>query len=219
MATLNATPARYGYLPPQRMLLAVLGGILACAALSAFLTLRAPWLGIEFTPAPEGAGVRVESVAATHPNASSIASGDLAVALIDGAGRTLRLRPRTIMEEPDVLPSYNAFNTFLSHQGQLAEALRTPPLHLLLDSGKTAPITTISRPLHSLPFYFWWQLAVGGACLLISAGIWAYRRGQTAPRLLLISGLGAFGFTLLAAIYSSRELALSAELFRGPYRR
>src|SRR5699024_445032 len=98
------------------------------------------------------------------------------------------LNARAILEEPDVLRSYADFNAFLAQQDTLIRALRAPPLRLQLSSGDAVPVTAIRRPFSSLPLYFWWQVGIGAVCLMIGAGVWAFRREQPAAQLLLVSG-------------------------------
>ncbi len=200
-------------LAPRRiMLLAAVFAILV-AILSVYLAVQTPWLGIHFAPRAGGSGLSITAVEAGYPNATRVSRGEVATALVDSNGTRVPLTALTITGEPGDFPSYDAFNAFLAHQDALSRALATRSLHLELASGQLVPVTTMARPVSSLPPYFWWQIVMGAICLMISAGVWAFQRGQAAARLLLVSGIGVVIFTAMAAVYSTRELALGANVF------
>jgi signal transduction histidine kinase len=183
-------------------------------AASVYLALQPRWLGIEFAGNAQTPGLQITGLSPDHPNAGSLRVGDEVSALINGQGQTVPLRSRTLLEDPDVLPSYSELEDFFRQQSALTQALQTPPLRLLLASGQTAPVTTTDLSLKNLPVYYWWQVLIGFACFLIGASVWAYRPGLAAARMLFVSSIGALGFTTLSAVYSSRALALDGDLFR-----
>ncbi|WP_369057896.1 ATP-binding protein [Caulobacter sp. 73W] len=84
------------------------------------------------------------------------------------------------------------------------------------DGGeRTVEITPRPAAIGDLPFGFWFQIGVGFGGLLISAWVWALRPGEWAARMFALTGLAMLTFTHAAAIYSTRELALAAPLFRA----
>ena len=70
------------------------------------------------------------------------------------------------------------------------------------------------RKLRDLPFEFWFQLAVSSIGFLLGCWIWALRPNEIAPRVFALLNAAYPVFAFSAAIYSTRDLALNAELFR-----
>lgn len=188
-----------------------------CAVLfivfSVYLALQPRWLGIEFTQSPQTPGLRIAGLSPDHPNMENLRVGDDVTALINAQGQTVPLRPRALLEDPDVLPSYDELEDFFIQQEALTHVLQTSQLQLLLANGQAVSVTTTELSLKNLPLYYWWQVLIGFACFLIGAGVWAYRPNLVAARLLFISSIGALGFTSLSAVYSSRALALDGDVF------
>jgi len=195
------------------------GGRLAVAALPALcvlsvtlaFSLRQPWLGLTLTWDPTARAARV--LRAQGP-AAAIAPGTLLSAVADPSGE-LRLEGEDFTLEPDAnLPSYASYARFLARQGQLADMLHRPGLALIEPSGARHLLTPgPSRPLTSLSADFWVQLIVGLFAFSISAGVWAFRPRAAPARYLLLSGFSTLVFAPLAAVYSTRELALPATEF------
>lgn len=204
----------FKHLPPQRLLLCLLAGAMLLAALCTITALQAPWLGISFAADAPSDSLRITALAPSHPNNSVLSPGVRITGLASGQGKPLSLPARVVLEDPDVLPSYHELEQFYQHQSALSNALNGSALRLLTASGQRIAIVAEDRPLNTLPLYFWWQVAIGLACFLIGASVWAFRRNMAAAQLLFVSSIGALGFTTLSAIYSSRELALDGDVFR-----
>ncbi|MAM09762.1 MAG: histidine kinase [Rhizobiaceae bacterium] len=125
--------------------------------------------------------------------------------------------PGDLVEEPDVAESYKALARFFERQDLLSQILAGDEL-VITTGGTEAEAFVVtpaaSRPISSLPASFWVQILTGLATLLIGAWVWCLRRDDIAARLLALAGLSIPVFAFPAAIYSTRELALSANLFR-----
>jgi signal transduction histidine kinase len=135
-------------------------------------------------------------------------------AIGDPQGNTVSLHHHTLLADPDQYPDFAAYNHFMEEQEKIARILRHPNINLILDGGHTVSLPVQpSRSPFSLPFPFWIFAVVGMLCFLISAGVWCYRRGEVASRLLALTGFGFFGSMLCLAVYSNRELAINASLF------
>jgi len=132
----------------------------------------------------------------------------------DGQGSSIAADPNLLMEEPDMLPDWPTFNAFMANQGRLAEALVAQRLTATLADGSEVALLPRHRGPWDLPGAFWMQLAFGLAGLLMGAGIWAFNPRDTATRLYAITGAGLAGAAMSAAVYSTRELAIDASLFR-----
>ncbi len=118
--------------------------------------------------------------------------------------------------EPDGnLATYTDYALFLDRQDALYR-LQTAPNPSLVDTeGDALPLNPLpARPITSLPPDFWVSILVGVFAWLISVAVWVFRPQDVSARLLLLSGWATSIFAPLAAIYSTRELALPGTLFQ-----
>jgi signal transduction histidine kinase len=188
--------------------------VMTAVVLSTLTILHTPWMGLTLQPHPNGA--RVSFVHKDGPSHNLLKNGDIIRALATPNGTTISLQPKDLMEDPYDLQYYSEYRNFFTRQGDIYGVLSQPWLTVYLDSGKSMRIVPAHvRPLHSLPFLFWFQLFCGGVGLLIGTGVFAYRRDAMAPRCFALSGIGLLAIVSAAAIYSSRELALGGNLFYG----
>lgn len=214
--------------PVTVMMTAALGAVLV-AVLATVLAVRQPWLGLTLAGGDEG-GAWITAVAEDGPAAGLLAAtpqaplrlvalAPAAAGLVADADATFSPQAGDLTPEPDVLPTYEAVAEFLARQHALATLLRSGPLALTVqgaDGGerRLTVVPQTARPLASLPAVYWFQLAVGMAGLLLSFWVLAVRRQDRASLLFALVGLSMLAFTTAAAVYSSRELALPAPLFR-----
>ena len=197
-------------MPPPVVLAAVaLVCGLAVAATVLALVLRQPWLGV---------GLRVDDgrivVASVHPAGPAARAGLEPQRPLAGWGG-LEAEPVDLVEEPDMLGDHAAFDRFMARQDVIARALRAPG-GIVLDSGGQS-ITLVpdaARPPGDLPAAFWAQLGVGLFGFWVGAWVCALRREGWAEFFLFLAGAGLMLSAHAAAIYSTRELALPAPLFR-----
>ena len=100
------------------------------------LTVDEPWLGV--TLATDDDRVQVADRDASGP-AAAIEPGAalISIAPVSGSGEAIRLVPLDLVEEPDTLESYAAFNDFIARQSAL---------HAILESGEaTLSVTPANR--------------------------------------------------------------------------
>ncbi|MCU0899460.1 MAG: ATP-binding protein [Cypionkella sp.] len=187
---------------------------LAVAVWVVFTTLHQPWTGLELATDPDGPGARVIGVLPEGPAAAlGLSPGDQVLAV---AG--VPLSAFDLVEEPDTLRSYDDSRRFYERQGRLALALRQPQTVLdVADAGGVRQVTLrplASRPLSSLPWTFWSQLFAGASGLMIGIWVWSLRLRDPAAQLTALAGVALAVMIFPAAIYSSRDIALPADLFR-----
>ena len=129
----------------------------------------------------------------------------------------LALRGDDLAPEPDMaFSSYARFNAFLERQQRLAALLAAPELELRAADGRVLRLRPEShRPLYDLPFVFWLQMLSAIGCWLTGAAIFAFRPDQASARYSAAAGFGVLLMAASAAVYTTRELALPAALFRG----
>ncbi|MGC2856324.1 ATP-binding protein [Novispirillum sp. DQ9] len=198
-----------GLSAPTRLLAAGVVAVLALAAVMVALATARPWLGV--TLAAHG-----DTVVMTR-TAGPAAGLPTPAVLLSVAG--IAIGPGDLVEDPGEFETFARTDAFHATQQALSAALAAGPveLRLRLDDGSetTASVSPAPRrPLASLPPVFWFQIAVGTAGFVLSLWVWALRRGDWGARLFALTGASMVGFTFSAAVYSTRELALPADLFR-----
>src|SRR5690606_8994482 len=198
-------------LPPMARLLAVLAIFVVSALAALWLATAQPWLGLVLQAGDDGLVVLVDVQREDLPNGLRPGSRIARIGAVN-------LHAMDVMEEPDTLNSYARLNEFRARQAELSVTLNQPQV-LVGFAGDNQSIQTVvvapyaGRPAWSLPFEFWLQLFVGGAGALVGGWIWALKRDRPSV-FLAISGFGLMASALSASVYSTRELALDAELFR-----
>ncbi|MCK9509889.1 MAG: hypothetical protein M0R28_01480 [Pigmentiphaga sp.] len=211
--------------PGPRLLLITLIGLIACLVVTVF-ALRGPWLGLTLAPSQEGRGLQV--IQSIGP-ASAVPAGSRLLGLQAGAtadpnrltaGTTsLDVQNLDLTEDIGLLPSFVEVRRFMMRQTQLHDLLGQSSVTLQWESpeaGGERRHTTVTpaaeRPLSSLPWLYWVQLLSGLLALLIGCWVWVLQPHDWGARLFAITGAAMLSFTLPAAWYSTRELALDGTL-------
>ncbi|MCP1675563.1 signal transduction histidine kinase [Natronocella acetinitrilica] len=198
--------------------------VAGCAFLALLLILLAvrlamhqPWLGVAWTPTSNGAGLVVDAVHPESPLRGRLEPGEQVVALRDVYGHFESLVAYDPTLEPHGLATFAEHVDYLERQGRFARMLAADSgIVLVLADGRRLHARPLeARPVQSLPSEFWLFNLFGTVALLIGAAVWAFRRQASAPRLLMLSGVGFFLATLFNSVYLVRELALPAGLFDG----
>lgn len=191
--------------------------MLVCAlaiALTLWMTLRQPWLGLNLSPSPDTQSIRLVSTDPSGPGRSITAPAQLV------AVGPMILEPNDLVEEPDMIESYEKTAHFMQRQTMLANLLRQPDVTLRYrneasgDTEKTVTVNPGRRPITDLPAAFWVQLVTGAGTLLIGMFVLALRPADIATRLFALSGAMVTLAAFSAAVYSSRELAIDGGAFR-----
>lgn len=183
-------------------------------AMTVWVTLLAtgqPWLGLQLSPAKAGGLEVMQAGAAT----AGLPVGTVLVSIADAADR-LRFEPIDLVAEPDgAMGDYASYRSFLARQQRLARIQASSAVTLTDSNGHEHAVSPApTRPLSSLPVAFWVQVVVGFVAWLIASAVFAFRPGDASARYLLLSGAATLTFAPLAAIYSTRELALPGGLFQ-----
>jgi two-component system sensor histidine kinase DevS len=206
------------WLPSRILQVAV---ILCFTAVLAVLTLalRQPWLGLTLSGDTSDDTVRIVAVHPDGPAHGKVKPGRLiSIAPTGAVNAPIPLDATDIIEEPDVIASYEAVRGFFARQTELAAALASGEVEVLLSGGgnddQAVQVRTGSRPIASLPSAFWVQLITGSGALLIGAWVLALRPRDPPTQLFALSGAMIMLSAFAAAVYSSRELAIDGGLFR-----
>lgn len=190
----------------------MLCAVVVCVALGAAATVLAvqqPWLGLRLSA--DLTAVRID---ATQGPAAAIR----APAVLEAVGGR-QVRPLDLTPEPDVLETFDAVYDFRRGQDALAGALDGPVVLQVREADAAPRAVTVSpratRPLVTLPAVFWVQIAVGSVAFLIGAWVWTLKPMDWPARLFALSSVAMVFATHSAAVYSTRELALPADVFRA----
>jgi len=137
-----------------------------------------------------------------------------AVELHAGGRPPLPLDATLAIEEPDFLPDWTAYNAFMQVQRSAHAAVSAGDASLRLADGSHLPLQFRDRQPGELPWDFWMQLLFGLVALGVGFGVWAFRPRTRETAILLVTALGYGAGIWSAAIYSTRDLLMPAELFR-----
>lgn len=121
--------------------------------------------------------------------------------------------PLLLLEEPDLLPDYQSMNLFFETHETLYSALLNGRLQLKDTQGELLSPGLASRSLFDLSGMFWLQLMCGLACMVICLMIWIPAQRDIAIDAFALTGLSNILFTSAAAVYSTRDLFISGEMF------
>ena len=142
----------------------------------------------------------------------------VAISSAGGENRIL-LNANDFTEDPHFVATYPGMQQFFVKQSQVHQLI-SQHQQIFLQSGDHSSSTPYpvniqpKRTLRDLPFEFWFQLAVSSIGFLLGCWIWALRPNEIAPRVFALLNAAYPVFAFSAAIYSTRDLALNAELFR-----
>ena len=142
----------------------------------------------------------------------------VAISSAGGENRIL-LNANDFIEDPHFVATYSEMQQFFIKQSQIYQLI-SQHQQIFLQSGDHSSSTPYpvniqpKRKLRDLPFEFWFQLAVSSIGFLLGCWIWALRPNEIAPRVFALLNAAYPVFAFSAAIYSTRDLALNAELFR-----
>ncbi|SDD72455.1 hypothetical protein SAMN05421538_102288 [Paracoccus isoporae] len=196
---------------------AVILGLLN-AALLLWLALSQPWLGVSLHGDPDTGRAVALSVDPAGPSRALPAGAEI-LQIAPQRGAPVALRAADLIEEPDMLGSGGAMSGFFARQSALHSALSGGEVEITYATGTGSDpmnlvVTPVPvRPLSDLPIAFWTQLLVALAGLWFGAWVLALRLHDPAAWMLSLAGLGLALAAQAAALYSSRELALSLPVF------
>lgn len=115
--------------------------------------------------------------------------------------------------EPGEFPKYQEYNTFMARQSQITAILNSGRI-TVTRADTTTDVSAVKKELADLPALFWIQVIVALGALYISGWIWVLKPKTLTTQLFFLSGFGLAMSALTSAVYTSRALALPAEIFR-----
>lgn len=190
---------------------ALLGLLLA--TLLTYLSLQQPWLGIQVSFEANSDVLKVSRVIPDSPADGELQAGDEITAFQAG-DKIIVVSPLHNIEEPAVLPTYDAHNAFLHAQDDLAALLANDLVIVHLKNKTVHLFPELHRPLSSLPLVnYWLVMVIAFTALIVGLNVWSFRRGEVISRILIVTGTSFFIGALFNAITLSRELALPGDFY------
>ncbi|WP_339844122.1 hypothetical protein [uncultured Halopseudomonas sp.] len=119
-----------------------------------------------------------------------------------------------MIEEPDVLPSYQQINVLFSQHQRLFDGLMEGQLKVRLSNGETWDAASQPRTLGMLPFLFWVQLICGLLGTVICLLVWIPGERNLATHAFALTGIGYLLASSSASIYSTRALFIAGDMFQ-----
>ena len=183
---------------PVSLLILVLGVALSLPQSSGHFTVIDDELMIEFSDG---------NLESDSPDNLQTVSG-----FLNGVGDSMAASSDLIIEEPDVLPTVLEYHDLLRRIDTLSRWAGESGLSVVTDQGEFT-LSFEQRRVSDLPFLFWLQLICSLIALVICALLWIPGRLTSGMLGFLITGLGYAIYASAAAIYSTRNLLISHELF------
>ncbi len=197
--------------PPPLQLLLVAGLIyLGLFFLSIHFLLDQPWLGVTL----ETTGEEILVTRLDQRTSDTTLDGIKSLKAIHCSGGELSIETFALIQDPEEIADFRQHRRFFVLQDRLHDCLQASSIALHFADGDSIGITPLPhRPFDSVPVGFWLIHAIGVFCYLFGIGVWAYKRGQAAHRLLVIGAMSIALVVPTMAVYGFRELALDGELF------
>lgn len=123
------------------------------------------------------------------------------------------LRPVDLIEEPDVLGSWEELNEFYARQGELWKRLQGESVELRV-AGIWRSVPVVKRGLADLPLAFYTMLVATLVVWVVGFATYALSDRGLAARIYAVSAVAVAVAVWPAALYATRPLALAPELFR-----
>ena len=128
---------------------------------------------------------------------------------------TLPARPEFAIEEPDVIPDWDAYDALMADLGDLARASEASALRVRFADGTEQTLNGQDRGFSELPGTFWLQWACALVAMVLSVLVWSPRPKELPAALFALTGTGHTISALAASVYSTRELMIDGALFRA----
>jgi len=201
---------------PGGLLLAGALGCVFIGILSTWFSLRQPWMGLRLEPDFDRNAVAITR--AEGPAAELPIPADLVAIRSESGASSLETIATDLIEEPDFFDTYEDKEEFYRRQAVLAEALHSGAVVVSVRQADGTlsehRIEPRSRPLSSLPPVYWFQVLAGSIGCLLALWVLVLRPQDWGVRMFAVMGVSFPMFTVPAAVYSTRELALDANAFQ-----
>ncbi|MBY0574914.1 MAG: hypothetical protein K2P84_14640 [Undibacterium sp.] len=121
--------------------------------------------------------------------------------------------PQLLMQDPDQLSTFAAYDQFFQQQRVLYQTLSDGQLRVTKANGASEVIKSRTKQLKDIPLAFWLQLVAGSTALLITGVVWSYRKYDVSAIAFLSCGINFAISSCALAVYSLRGLVMDPDLF------
>lgn len=189
--------------------------VVCCALWTLYGATSQLTLGLSLRAMTETGEVEIVGV---HDANAAIHVGSRLVSIGLSEEHALPVKAIDLTEEPDFFDEYPAMREFFERQSALSRVLRAPDVWATIRAPDGTQVlhrlTPRPRSVGELPFAFWFQCAVGSIGFLVGAWVLVFSPRSVAARLFALLSGSFLLFTLPAALYSTRALAIDGSLFR-----
>lgn len=189
--------------------------VVSCALWTLYAATSQPTLGLSLRAVADTGEAEIVGVDYTN---AAIEVGSRLVSIGSSADGGLPVEALDLTEEPDFFDEYSTMRAFFERQSALSRVMHGPSVWATLRAPDGTEVvhrlTPRPRSISELPFVFWFQCAVGGIGFLVGAWVLVFSPRSLAARLFAVMGASFLLFTLPAALYSTRALAIDGSLFR-----
>lgn len=141
---------------------------------------------------------------------------DIAITSISSTNGIMSDIPTWVLiEEPDVLETHTQYNEFMQWQAKANKIFSADNINIHFADNSTQSFQAYSRGLGDLPFEFYLQIIAGILCITIGSSIWIFNRGDLSSLVYCFMGVMISASCFTSAIYTTREFAIDATLFRA----
>lgn len=123
------------------------------------------------------------------------------------------IEAKDLIEEPDYLNKYTAYNLFFTKQSTLFTYLSQPTILLKTIDNQVLEINVIQKKWFQLPLLFWVQIIAANLAIVIGVWLWSFRQKDNAAKQYFMSAIFIALCIFPAAIYSTRALAIPGDIF------
>lgn len=195
--------------PQHTFALAALVAV-ALVAICLWAIVTAPWFGVRMDARPDHVGEVL--YADERALAAGVQAGDRVLAFAAPGREPVSLQPLSLVSDPDRAGHFAALDALIEHMAALYAATSQAHTRLHMEDGRVLVLPRHPRPLGSLSPWLW-LMAAGVIPFLVGAGVWSYRPGALASRLLLLAGASFALIALSNLLYAYRQPSVHPLLF------
>ncbi|MFN3453650.1 MAG: sensor histidine kinase [Pseudobdellovibrio sp.] len=126
---------------------------------------------------------------------------------------TISLTTLDLISDPSEILTFSEMNDFYTRQDLITKYLNTPGVAVVRDN-QTIYLSLKEKSLKDFSDLFWIQLIVCIGGIMISGWIWSLNPHALSSRLFFLSGISMGVSAAASAVYSTRNLSLTSEVFK-----
>ncbi|NOZ52380.1 MAG: hypothetical protein GXP08_04425 [Gammaproteobacteria bacterium] len=187
--------------------------VVAAFAVNLYVVSQQPFLGVVLSESAASDHLIVTNV--KNPQNNMLKIGDFVAAFVSDERMVVLNRDALLRSPADAASTFSEYNRLLSEQERLYDIYTSPRLSVQLVDGSVVPLTPAAdTPLSSLSLRYWLVNLFGALAFIVGVGVWSFRRGEPAIRLLALLGLGYWLSAFFGSMYLFRELVMPVAWLR-----